>query len=139
MLNEHLAGTDKFLVDVDVSSVNIIDVFVDGDQGISIGECVRISRFIESNFDREAEDFELRVSSPGLDKPFKMLRQYKKYINRDIKVELADGEKFKGKLLAVNDTEIEIERSQGRKSKEVMKAVIPYDLIKAAKPEILFK
>ena len=71
----HLEGSDKFLVDIEISSTNVIDVYVDGDNGISIGECVQVSRLIESAFDRDEEDYELRVSSPGLDSPFKLLKQ----------------------------------------------------------------
>jgi len=139
IVNDHLDGTDKFLVSIDVSTSNIIDVYVDGDNGISIGECVKISRLIEGSFDRENEDFELRVSSPGLDKPFKMLRQYKKYINREIRLELAEGEKRKGKLLSVNDKEVEIEIRKGKKSGDVIHEIIRFDRIIAAKPEISFK
>ncbi|MCB2219400.1 MAG: ribosome assembly cofactor RimP [Bacteroidetes bacterium] len=139
IVNDYLQGSDKFLVGIDLSSTNVIDVFVDGDEGISIGECVKISRLIESAFDREEEDYELRVSSPGLDKPFKLLRQYKKYIGRDVRVEKTDGSKLKGKLLDADESTIKLEKRVGKKGENTMIEAISMADIKAAKPEISFK
>lgn len=139
LVNNHLEGSERFLVDIEVSSTNVVDVFVDGDNGISIGECVEISRLIESEFDREVEDYELRVSSPGLDKPFKLLRQYKKYVNRQIRIVLNDGDKIKTKLLAVNDDNIEIEYKADKKSKTLSKQQLSFTEIQSVKPEISFK
>ena len=138
-VEKHLQGTDKFLVGVEVSATNIVDVYVDGDKGVSIGECAEISRFLESQFNRETEDYELRVSSPGLDRPFKFLRQYKKYINRMIRLELNDGEKLKGKLTSVNEEEIEVGIKAGKKARDTVSKKIPFSDIKSAKPEISFK
>lgn len=134
-----LEGTDKFLVDVDVSATNIIDIYIEGDQGISIGECASLSRRIESEFDRDQEDYELRVSSPGLDKPFKLYRQYKKYVGRPIRVELKDGQRWKGMLVNLDEDGIELERVIEKKKKETVKEIIPFDLLKVAKPDIVFK
>lgn len=139
IVNNHLEGTDKFLVGIDVSSTNVVDVFVDGDHGISIGECVKISRLIESSLDRDQEDFELRVSSPGLDKPFKLLRQYRKYIGKNIRIDLKEGKPMKVKLLEVDEEGIHIERSAGKKGKEVITEKISFRDLKSAKPEISFK
>ena len=108
---------DYFLVDVEVKKANVVDVWVDGDKGISIDECVRISRLIESNFDRDEEDYELRVSSPGLDRPFKLLRQYKKYIGKEISVKTNDEVKITGVLKSISDTEIEMEKKAGKKER----------------------
>ena len=138
-VEKHLQGTDKFLVGVEVSATNIVDVYVDGDKGVSIGECAEISRFLESQFNRETEDYELRVSSPGLDRPFKFLRQYKKYINRMIRLELNDGEKLKGKLTSVNEEEIEVGIKAGKKARDTVSKKIPFSDIKSANPEISFK
>jgi ribosome maturation factor RimP len=134
-----LQGTDKFLVEVDVSATNIIDIYVDGDKGINISECASLSRRIESEFDREEEDYELRVSSPGLDKPFKLYRQYKKYVGRPIRVELIDGQKWKGMLVQLNEEGIELERVIEKKKNETVKETILFDLVKMARPEITFK
>ena len=70
------ANSELFLVDWSLSAGNKIEVLVDGDNGLPIDEVVRISRHIEHNLDREAEDFSLTVSSPGLSRPLEMPRQY---------------------------------------------------------------
>lgn len=138
IVNKSITGTDKFLVDISVSSTNVVDVFVDGDNGISIQECVKISRLIESSFDREVEDYELRVSSPGLNKPFKMIRQYKKYVNREIEVVNNDDKKVKGVLKSVSENGFELERKKGKKRKESVLEEYLFDDIKEAKPLIGF-
>ncbi|HPE56008.1 MAG TPA: ribosome assembly cofactor RimP [Bacteroidales bacterium] len=135
----HLEGSDKFLVDIEISSTNVIDVYVDGDNGISIGECVQISRLIESAFDRDEEDYELRVSSPGLDSPFKLLRQYKKYVGREIRISLNDGQKLKATLLTVDDDGIKAEYKADKKAKTKTQADFKFEEIKTVKPEISFK
>ena len=138
IVERFIGGTDKFLVEVEVSKGNVIDVYVDGDEGISIRECVKISRHIESNFDRDLEDFELRVSSPGLTRPFKLRRQYDKYINREIKVKLAGGAEQKGKLLEFNDDYLVLETKAGKK-KEAKVIEIPFSEVEEGKPVISFK
>ena len=139
VVEKFIGGEDKFLVDVEVSRGNVVDVFVDGDDGISIGECAKISRHIVSKFDRDLEDFELRVSSPGLDKPFKLRRQYERYINREIQLVLNDGTKVKGKLLELSDDKLVIERNIGNKKKEIVNEDHSFSDIREAKPEISFK
>ena len=106
---------------------------------ISIGECVEISRLIESAFDRDEEDYELRVSSPGLDRPFKLLRQYHKYTGKDIRIVLNDGQKIKAKLLVVMDDGIEVEFKADKKAKTFKKERYLYKDLKAVKPDISFK
>lgn len=138
IVNDHVDGTDKFLVDISVSAGNVVDVFVDGDEGISIKECVKISRLIESAFDREIEDYELRVSSAGLTKAFKLIRQYKKYLNREIEVADLDNKKVIGILKSVSDSGFELELKKGKKSKEVILEEFSFDAIKGAKPYIGF-
>lgn len=138
IVNESVTGTDKFLVDISVSSANVVDVFVDGDNGISIQECVKISRLIESSFDREVEDYELRVSSPGLSKPFKMIRQYKKYLNREIEIINNDDKKVKGVLKSVSENGFELERKKDKKGKEIILEEYLFNGIKVAKPFVGF-
>ncbi|MEZ5199143.1 MAG: hypothetical protein R2764_23010 [Bacteroidales bacterium] len=96
IVNRFVEGTDQYLVDIHITSTNVIDVYVDSDRGISIKECVKISRLIEGSYDREVEDFELRVSSPGLDQPFKIRRQYNKYVNKEIEVLTKDQKRSTG-------------------------------------------
>ena len=139
VVEKFLGGSDKFLVEVEVSKGNVVDVLVDGDDGITISECVKVSRHIGSNFDRDLEDYELRVSSPGLDKPFKMRRQYLKYVNREIRIILMDGTKVKGKLLNFSDDQLVLECNSESKKKEVSIEDFAFSDIKEAKPIISFK
>lgn len=134
-----LEGTDKFLVDVDISKGNIINVFVDGDDGINIDDCAGISRCVEMQLNRDVEDFELRVSSPGLNKSFKLLRQYKKYINREIELITKEGKVLKGILKSVSEEGVKLERSVGNKMKNKAIEEIVFYEIKESKPVILFK
>ncbi|MBC8487454.1 MAG: ribosome assembly cofactor RimP [Bacteroidetes bacterium] len=139
LIDNCLEGTDKFLVDVDISKGNIINVFVDGDDGISIDDCAGISRYVEMQLNRDVEDFELRVSSPGLNKSFKLLRQYKKYINREIELITKEGKVLKGILKSVSEEGVKLERSVGKKMKNKAIEEIVFDEIKESKPVILFK
>jgi ribosome maturation factor RimP len=81
-----LAEGTNFIVDIIVKQGNKIIVLLDNDNGVSIGDCVSMSRHIESNLDREKEDFELSVMSPGLSEPFKIVRQYQKNIDKQVDV-----------------------------------------------------
>lgn len=121
-----LEGTESFLVDVHVTPMNKIIVLIDRDGGVNISQCVEVSRFIEKSLDREAEDFELEVSSAGLDQPFKVLRQYTKNLGKEVDVKLIDGKKIKGHLIAATEDGITIqqitkERIEGRKAKQDVK------------------
>ncbi len=138
IVEKFLGGTDKFLVEVTVSRGNVVDVFVEGDDGISINECAKISRFIESNFDREREDFELRVSSPGIDKPFKLRRQYGRYIGREIQLLLNDGLKVQGKLLEYDDDRAVLELLADKKNDVREVREFPFAGIRQGKPVISF-
>lgn len=106
---EALEGTDRFIVDVLVKIDNRILVFIDSDTSVTIADCVALSRFIEKHFDREEEDFELRVSSSGIDQPLRMFRQYKKAIGRQVEVKTKEEEIKTGVLLSVSEEAIELE------------------------------
>ncbi len=110
LANQKIEGTSFFLVDVKVMPGNKIEVYVDGDNGIGINDCVELSRHIEKSLDREKEDFSLEVSSPDATKPIKIGRQYIKHVGRDFEVKLNDGTKFSGTLTKVDpDGEITLE------------------------------
>jgi ribosome maturation factor RimP len=136
IVNEFLEGKAFFLVEVQVKKGNVVNVFVDGDQGINIDECVKISRFIESNFDRDEEDYELRVSSPGIDRPFQLIRQYNKYLEREISILTNDERSIEGVLKSVTSDEIKLELKPGKKEKEIKTENILFAEIKEAKPVI---
>lgn len=133
---DYLEGKEFFLVDIELKKGNLISVTVDGDKGISIDECVKISRLIESGLNRDEEDFELRVSSPGIDKPFKLVRQYRKYIDREIGVWLNDDRHFEGVLKLLDENEITLQIKPGKKDKEVLTQTILFSEIKEAKPVV---
>ena len=84
LLEQHIQGTDIFLVEVAVKTGNVIQIHVDRPDGISIEECVKISRHLNEKLDREVEDFSLEVSSPGLNAPFRVKQQYEKNTGRMI-------------------------------------------------------
>ncbi|MBZ0244248.1 MAG: ribosome assembly cofactor RimP [Bacteroidales bacterium] len=109
LAEEALEGTDRFVVDVLVKIDNRILVFIDSDTSVTISDCVALSRFIEKHFDREEEDFELRVSSAGIDQPLRMFRQYQKAVGRRVEVKTTADEIKTGVLLAVSEESIELE------------------------------
>jgi ribosome maturation factor RimP len=129
-----------FVVDVRVDSANKISVEVDKPEGITIEECVTISRAIESGLNRETEDFELEVSSPGLTVPFKVMEQYHKNCGRHVDVVKRDGQKISGLLQHADDEGIILEvetkiRETGQKRpKTVLQTVhIKFSDIKTTK------
>jgi ribosome maturation factor RimP len=132
-----------FLVDLRIKPTNNIKVFIDADQGISIDKLVQLNRKLykdieESNFFPNG-DFSLEVSSPGLDEPLKMVRQYRKNIGRDVEVVQQDGVKIEGKLLEVTEDGILLESETGKnKKKQVVQHTILFDHIKTTKIQIKF-
>ncbi len=144
LVNEKLTD-DQFLVDVTVSSANVIHVMVDSDTGISINQIVEISRYVEGKLDRDAEDFELSVFSAGLSEPFRLVRQYKKNIGGEIELVLTNGQKMVGLLCSADDHGVELEVSakekiEGSKKKELVKRIhhFEYSVIKEAKTILKF-
>jgi ribosome maturation factor RimP len=126
-----------FLVDVSVKPGNKITILIDRVDGLQITDCVELSRFIEGSLDREKEDFELSVSSPGADAPFKVNRQYEKNIGRKVKVTTKDNETITGILTAISDSAIEI--SPEKKSKLSVPRLINLTNIKETRVIISFK
>lgn len=108
LCEEALAPIDGFFIDISVDEHNNIQVLADTDAGITIEELKGISRHIESAFDREVEDFQLMVSSPGLTRPLTVYRQYVKNIGRDVKVKTIAGEKYIGTMKVVDEEGIEL-------------------------------
>jgi len=108
LISEGVEGTDIFLVKLTVSSSNDINVLLDSDSGLTLANCRTVSRTIESNLDREEEDFSLTVSSAGIGEPL-VLRQYKKNVGRKVQVTLIDGEIIEAKMVEVDDKGVELE------------------------------
>lgn len=139
LLEEALTqNKELFLVDYHITPSGNIDIIVDGDKGVSIDECVRISRHIEHNLDRETEDFALTVSSPDITKPLSHTRQYRKNIGRTLQIHTQD-DKIEGRLLDVNETSVSIhytakipkEIGKGKKTVDIEKEIPFTDIIKA--------
>lgn len=128
-----------FLVQLKISADNRIFVDIDGDNGITIDDCIELSRYIESHLDREAEDFELNVASAGADSPLRLPRQYKKNMGRKVEVTMLDGEKLEGTLTAADDEQMTLQEAP-RKKKDPMPEpeVLKYADIKVAKVVIEF-
>lgn len=131
MVEQHIQGTDIFLVEVVVNPGNTIRVHVDRPEGIPIDQCVKISRYLNEKLDRDVEDFSLEVSSPGLGATFKVKQQYDKNTGRDIEVLLQDGVKIEGKLLSVSEEDIVLTVKGNDRE-------INFEQIKASKAIILF-
>lgn len=97
-----------FLIDFTIDAGNKIRVILDGDNGVSLSDCMAISRGIEHNLDREEEDFSLEVTSAGATTPLELPRQYKKNIGRKLEVKTLNAT-FEGNLTAVTDAFIALE------------------------------
>ena len=146
---ERIDELDKglFIVEIKVSSSNVIQVEIDAEEGnVAIEDCVSVSRNIEHNLDREQQDFELQVSSAGLDKPFRVTKQYIKNVGEDVKVKLNQGGKLEGQLIEANEEHFVVEttrkeRLEGKKKKETIieQHKLSYDEVKETKIVISFK
>lgn len=140
LVENFLRGTDKFLVDVLLKQGNRVYVFIDGDHGVTIDDCVRVSRMLENSLDRDVEDFELNVSSAGADQPFRLPRQYPKNIGRSLHIKLTDGTELTGKLLSTDENGITLLKEGNKKKKIAPEEIyLPYQKIKESKVIISFK
>jgi len=144
MIQELLADQPSyFIVEVKIKPTNNVKIYLDGDQGITIEKCISINRalykLLEAAVFYPDGDFSLEVSSPGLDEPLKLHRQYEKNVNRPVEVMLNDGVKIEGKLLSVSPTGIELEETKGKnKKKEVLLHTFSFDNIKSTKLQVVF-
>ena len=139
-VEKELEGTDLFLVDVKVKPENLIEVEIDSDGPVSIEECEKLTRAIESEFDRDKEDYTLEVGSAGITSPFKVKRQYLKYSGREVEVVLKDGKKLTGVLKSANDegfTVVSMEKVKKPEAKrpvmEEVERTLGYDDVKQTK------
>lgn len=135
--------TDCFLVDIWIKPTNNIRVALDADGGLAIEKCVSINRRLYRQIEEAAlypdGNFSLEVSSPGLDEPLKMHRQYVKNISRPVEVMLQNGTTTEGVLTAVNEHDISVTETKGKnKKKKVVQHTIPFINIKTTKIQIKF-
>jgi ribosome maturation factor RimP len=133
-----------FLISLSITGDNQIKVVIDGDKGVSVQDCIDVSRAIEHNLDREAEDFSLEVLSAGVSEPLTLVRQYQKNIGRDLKVR-TKLETLEGTLVEASEHAAKLvwktkePKPTGKGKVTVEKeAIVPYQDIVEAKVMIKF-
>jgi ribosome maturation factor RimP len=145
LVNEAITeNKNLFVVELNINKNNKIELTLDGDNGISLQECIKVSRFVENNLDREEEDFSIEVGSPNIAEALKTKRQYNKNIGRIVKVK-TETDKFEGELVAVTKDNIKLQW-KAREAKPIGKgkitvekeATITFDDIKETKVKIIF-
>lgn len=145
LVEEKIADRPElFLVEVKMLPNNKLIIHVDGDEGISIQDCVAISRHVGFHLEEEntiEQAYNLEVSSPGVGEPLKLIRQYNKNIGRTVSVKLTGGQKKEGKLLEVTDNSILIEESVKEKGKKAVavETAVPFNEILETSVLISFK
>lgn len=146
LITDKLIEKNCFVVSLDVKPGNNIQLEIDSPTGVAISDCIEFSRQIEHNLDREHEDFELHVSSPGLDKPLRVFQQYEKNVGREVQVTLLNEKKIEGTLEEANEENIKVtyvvvEKIEGKKKKlkKQIEEIIPFTNIKETKIIISFK
>ena len=145
-ISSEIVARGCFLVDVTVSKDNDVEVTVESEEGIvDLDDCVAISRFFETQFDREKEDYSLTVTSAGLDQPFKVLKQYLKAVGKKVEVSFKGGRKMVAELVEADADSITLKYSvkeavEGKKKKEMVEHVDRYtmDQVNAVRPFIEF-
>ena len=145
-ISNEIVARGCYLVDVTVSKDNEIEVIIESEEGrIELDDCVAISRYFETCFDREKEDYELTVTSAGLDLPFKVLKQYIKAVGTKVEVQLKGGKKLIATLTAADKESITLsytakEAVEGKKKKELVEHNdrITMDQVNSVRPYIEF-
>lgn len=144
-LQEELAEGPLFLVAMEQSkSGNKLNIMIDGDEGVGIDQCAKLSRSLSAKIDENEEllsgPMTLEVSSPGADQPLQMPRQYPKHMGRELNILLADGRKLEAELLKVQANGIVVKTETGKgKKKEITEHALSFDEIKEAKVKLSFK
>jgi ribosome maturation factor RimP len=139
---EKAVELNGYIVDITVSNTNVITIYFDRDSGVHVDDCLAISRHIHDNFDRDDEDYELTVCSPGLTNPLKIKEQYLKHQGQEVVVKKRDGKKISGLLKEYNDniTLEVLKKDKGNNKQYILNDVmIPFEEIKETKLKINFK
>ena len=145
-LSSEVNARGLYIVDVSINKDNEIEVIIEKEEGIvELDDCVAMSRYFETCFDREKEDYSLTMSSAGLDQPFKVLKQYLKAIGSKVEVQLKGGRKMVAVLEAADEESITLKYSakeavEGKKKKELVEHVDRFtmDQVNAVRPYIEF-
>jgi ribosome maturation factor RimP len=145
-ISSEIVARGLYLVEVTVSKDNDVEVTIESEEGkVELEDCVAISRFFETRFDRETEDYSLTVTSAGLDQPFKVFKQFEKAVGKKVEVQLKGGRKMVAVLEAADQESITLKYSQkevveGKKKKEIVEHVDRFtmDQVNSVKPFIEF-
>jgi ribosome maturation factor RimP len=132
---------EYYIVDLIITPTHHIGVFIDGDKGVSLDTCTQISRILEAVLDAEPSLgglYELEVSSPGVSRPLKFLRQYLKHVNRTLRIMMNGGEEVEGKLMSTGQDSITIEIKPLEKKGVPETREIPFGDIKEAYVTVQF-
>jgi ribosome maturation factor RimP len=140
--SEKALEINGFVVDVNISANNVITIFFDKNNGVLVDDCLVISKYIQEKFDKDVEDYELTVCSPGLTNPLKVKQQYIKNIGKEVSVKTNDGKRKIG-ILKNFETDLVLEvlkKKKGSRKDYVLEDItIPFEEIKETKLKINFK
>lgn len=145
-INDEIVARGCYIVDVTVSRDNDVEVTIESEEGIvELDDCVAVSRFFETCFNREEEDYSLTVTSAGLDQPFKVLKQFQKAVGKKVEVLLKGGRKMVAVLEAADEDSVTLRYSvkeavEGKKKKELVEHMDRFEMdsINAVRPFIEF-
>ena len=145
-LSGEIVARGLYIVDISISKDNDIELIIEKEEGIvELDDCVGVSRFFETCFDREKEDYSLTVSSAGLDQPFKVLKQFIKAVGSKVEVQLKGGRKMVAVLEAADEESVTLKYSvkeavEGKKKKELVEHLDRFtmDQVNAVRPYIEF-
>ena len=145
-INGEIVARGCYIVEVTVSKDNDVEVVMESEEGVvELEDCVAVSRFFESCFDREKEDSSLTVTSAGLDQPFKVLKQFQKAVGTKVEVALKGGKKLVATLAAADQESITLtysvkEAVEGKKKKELVEHTDRFEMeqVNAVRPYITF-
>ena len=145
-IESEIVARGLYIIEVTVSKDNDVEIIIESEEGkVELEDCVSISRFFETKFDRETEDYSLTVTSAGLDQPFKVLKQFVKEVGKKVEVQLKGGKKMIAVLEAADEESITLKYSQkeaveGKKKKEIVEHVDRFtmDQVNSVRPFVEF-
>ena len=143
IVENYLKGSDCQLINLQVSPQNEIIVEIDSYKGVDVDFCAALNRHIQSQLDREVEDYELEVGSVSITDPFRTKMQYEKHLGKDVEILTKDGRKLHGVLVNVEDDHFEADCEvlvpvDGKKKKQIQTLAFAYDEVKYCKYDLKF-
>ena len=145
-ISSEIVARNCFIVDVTISKDNDVEITIESENGcVELDDCVSVSRFFETKFDREKEDYSLTVTSAGLDQPFKVFKQYQKAVGSKVEVQLKGGRKLIATLSEADEESITLRYSakeavEGKKKKELVEHNDRFTIVQvnSVRPDIEF-